>query len=138
MNKTIIVSCTWGQGSDVMVVFKTHPFILYENPRHNKPPQGDYKHGFVIKGSCDLTEKEARALGNALIQAADKAQKYEKAIEDLDDKHRQPFVLSEISGLSYEQIAVALEIPVGTVRSRKFNAFRKLKEKLMILIGAQR
>ncbi|MCK5684868.1 RNA polymerase sigma factor [bacterium] len=61
-----------------------------------------------------------------------------KAIEDLDDKHRQPFVLSEISGLSYEQIAVALEIPVGTVRSRKFNAFRKLKEKLMILIGAQR
>ena len=83
MNKTIIVECTWGQGPDVMMDFRNHQYILYENPRHNKPPQGDYKHGFVTKGSCDLTEKEARTLGNALIQAADKTRKYEKAIEEL-------------------------------------------------------
>ena len=81
MNKTITITCAWGQGPDVMVNFKDHQFILYEKPRHNKPPQGDYKHGFVTKGSCDLTEKEARDLGNALIQAADKAQEYENAIE---------------------------------------------------------
>jgi len=35
-------------------------------------------------------------------------------------------------GLTYEEIAVALHIPVGTVRSRIFRARRQMREQLRL------
>jgi RNA polymerase sigma-70 factor (ECF subfamily) len=40
-------------------------------------------------------------------------------------------VLREIDELSYEDISEMLKIPVGTVRSRLFNARQILKERLL-------
>jgi RNA polymerase sigma-70 factor (ECF subfamily) len=39
-------------------------------------------------------------------------------------------VLREIDGMSYDEIASALEIPVGTVRSRIFRARQELTDRL--------
>ena len=44
------------------------------------------------------------------------------AINDLPDDLRTAIVLREIDGMSYEEIAQAMECPVGTVRSRIFRA----------------
>ena len=44
------------------------------------------------------------------------------AIEALPEELRTAIVLREIEGLSYEEIAVSMECPVGTVRSRIFRA----------------
>jgi len=55
-----------------------------------------------------------------------------KAIGMLDDVFREVVVLSDIEGLSYEEIAVALDVPIGTVRSRLYRARRQLQEALMI------
>jgi len=44
------------------------------------------------------------------------------ALEGLPEEHRTAILLREIDGLSYRQIASAMSIPVGTVRSRVFRA----------------
>jgi RNA polymerase sigma-70 factor (ECF subfamily) len=51
------------------------------------------------------------------------------AIERMDEHHRVPFVMREVDDLSYEEIAEAIGIPVGTVKSRlnrARNSFRSL------------
>jgi RNA polymerase sigma-70 factor (ECF subfamily) len=45
-----------------------------------------------------------------------------RALELLPEGHRRAILLREIDGLSYEQIASAMAIPMGTVRSRVFRA----------------
>jgi RNA polymerase sigma-70 factor (ECF subfamily) len=44
------------------------------------------------------------------------------ALEGLSEEQRTAITLREIDGLSYQQIAAAMSIPVGTVRSRVFRA----------------
>ncbi len=44
------------------------------------------------------------------------------AIDSLADELREAIVLREIEGMSYEEIAAAMNCPVGTVRSRIFRA----------------
>jgi RNA polymerase sigma-70 factor, ECF subfamily len=43
-------------------------------------------------------------------------------LELLSEEHRSVIILREIDGLSYQDIAAAMSIPVGTVRSRVFRA----------------
>lgn len=45
-----------------------------------------------------------------------------EVMEDLPDDLRQAITLREVDGLSYEDIAEAMECPIGTVRSRIFRA----------------
>lgn len=40
------------------------------------------------------------------------------AIDTLKDKYRVVVVLSDVEGMTYQEIAEALEVPIGTVRSR--------------------
>jgi RNA polymerase sigma-70 factor, ECF subfamily len=52
------------------------------------------------------------------------------AIEALPEDLRTAIVLREIEGLSYEEIAAAMECPVGTVRSRIFRAREAIDRRL--------
>ena len=47
------------------------------------------------------------------------------AIEALPEDLRTAIVLRELEGLSYEEIAAAMDCPVGTVRSRIFARARR-------------
>jgi RNA polymerase sigma-70 factor (ECF subfamily) len=53
-----------------------------------------------------------------------------RAIAELPEDRRIVVVLRDIEGLSYEEIAQALELELGTVRSRLHRARADLKEKL--------
>lgn len=53
-----------------------------------------------------------------------------RAIEALPEDLRTAIVLRELEGLSYEEIASAMECPVGTVRSRIFRAREAIDRKL--------
>lgn len=44
------------------------------------------------------------------------------AIDDLPEELRTAIILRELDGLSYEEIASAMDCPIGTVRSRIFRA----------------
>ena len=52
-------------------------------------------------------------------------------VEALPDKLRVVVVLREIEDLSYEEIAEMMNIPIGTVRSRLFNARQIIKDRLI-------
>ena len=53
-----------------------------------------------------------------------------EAISELSDKLRPVVILYDLQGLSYEEIARVLGCPMGTVKSRLFNARTQLREKL--------
>ncbi len=50
------------------------------------------------------------------------------ALETLSPKLREVLVLAVNQGLAYDEIAAILRIPVGTVKSRVFNALAQLQE----------
>jgi len=53
-----------------------------------------------------------------------------RAIDALPEDLRTAIVLRELEGLSYEEIAAAMECPIGTVRSRIFRAREAIDRRL--------
>lgn len=76
----------------------------------------------------DLPSPESRMAG------AQTRQQIENALKMLPDQARTVFVLRELEGLSYEAIADATGIKLGTVRSRLFHARKRLREILQPLM----
>ena len=52
------------------------------------------------------------------------------AIDTLQNKYKEALILRDIEGISYQQIAEILSVPVGTVKSRVNRARIKLQKKL--------
>ncbi len=59
------------------------------------------------------------------------------ALDSLPEDLRQALVLREMDGLSYEDIAVVMACPVGTVRSRIFRAREAVSVKIRPLLDRQ-
>ncbi len=59
------------------------------------------------------------------------------AMEALPEELRQAVTLREIEGLSYEEIAEAMNCPIGTVRSRIFRAREAISAKVRPLLSHQ-
>lgn len=57
-----------------------------------------------------------------------------KAIEELPEDLKIAITLREVEGLSYEDIAIAMDCPIGTVRSRIFRAREAVDKQLKPLI----
>lgn len=67
------------------------------------------------------------------VQSAGKEElssRVEAALNRLSPQHRDVVVLHELQGLTYQEVATALNVPVGTVKSRLSNAFRRLRDLL--------
>jgi len=56
------------------------------------------------------------------------------AIDELPEELRVAIVLRELEGLSYEEIATAMDCPIGTVRSRIFRARDAIEKRIRPLI----
>lgn len=78
----------------------------------------------------DLPLKDPQPGPEALVSQAERATLVQKAVLSLPDACRAVLVLREYEGLSYQEIADALEIPVGTVMSRLNYARKLLRDKL--------
>lgn len=59
------------------------------------------------------------------------------AMESLPPDLREAVILREIEGLSYEEIAVAMNCPIGTVRSRIFRAREAVSARIRPLLDKQ-
>ncbi|MBS1720457.1 MAG: RNA polymerase sigma factor [Armatimonadetes bacterium] len=53
-----------------------------------------------------------------------------QALRKLSEDHREVVVLHELEGLTYEEVAKVLEVPVGTVKSRLYHAFLAMRRTL--------
>jgi RNA polymerase sigma-70 factor (ECF subfamily) len=88
--------------------------------------------------AMDLEAIEPHALYRA-VESADPEgsffgrlvdEKVLEAVDALPSDFREVLVLSDIEGMPYAEIAAALELPVGTVKSRLFRARRLLQAQL--------
>jgi RNA polymerase sigma factor (sigma-70 family) len=66
----------------------------------------------------------------AAVDAAANTDRVARALERLDNRYRDILLLAAGPGLTYDEIARALGIPVGTVRSRLARGRRRLRELL--------
>lgn len=72
-----------------------------------------------------------------VLAAQEIAQAVNAAMEALPEDLRQAVTLREIEGLSYEEIAMAMNCPIGTVRSRIFRAREAISAKVKPLLESQ-
>jgi RNA polymerase sigma-70 factor, ECF subfamily len=99
----------------------------------------------AVNTAIDMLRKEKRILPGAvedlrltdpepgpeaLAANSERAEAVQGAVLALPDTSRAVLVLREYEGLSYQEIAEALDIPVGTVMSRLNYARKLLREKL--------
>ncbi|MDU7586983.1 MAG: RNA polymerase sigma factor RpoE [Acidovorax sp.] len=96
----------------------------------------------ALRGSND-SEDETSFLDRELISdetpetvlaAQEIAAAVNAAMEALPEDLRQAVTLREIEGLSYEEIAIAMECPIGTVRSRIFRAREAISARVKPLL----
>ena len=93
------------------------------------------KHGRTVASSSEdeleeVPSTELRALPPRELERRELSEQVRGAIEHLSDAHRAVVVLHEMHGLTYAQCAEALQVPVGTVKSRLSNAFARLRTRL--------
>ncbi|MEM1063106.1 MAG: sigma-70 family RNA polymerase sigma factor [Planctomycetota bacterium] len=80
----------------------------------------------------DAADRANTALPDPAVAAdvADRRRVVRDAIDALPEDQRAVVLLREVEGLDYDAIAAALEVPVGTVRSRLHRAREALRLKL--------
>lgn len=69
-----------------------------------------------------------------LLLKKERQERIIKAIEELKPKLKEVIMLFEIEGYSYEECSLKLKCPIGTVKSRIYNAKKELAEKLKDLL----
>jgi RNA polymerase sigma-70 factor (ECF subfamily) len=108
-------------------------------------PLRNWLYRIAVNAATDKFRKEKRILPNdiedlhltderpgpeSLVSQREKTVLVQKAVLSLPEASRAVLVLREYQGMSYHEIADALDIPVGTVMSRLNYARKLLKDKL--------
>ena len=80
----------------------------------------------------DINTPESVLLSNEIAETVN------STIEQLPEELRTAIQMREIEGMSYEDIAKAMDCPIGTVRSRIFRAREAIAEKLRPLLDTRK
>ena len=102
--------------------------------KNRRPPNSDIDAVDAEQYAISSRLRETSTPENELLR-----EEIEKTVFDtiakLPEDLRTAIMLREMDGMSYEEIAVTMECPIGTVRSRIFRAREAIDEKLKPLIG---
>lgn len=74
---------------------------------------------------------------DAVLASKEIAQAVNAALEALPEELRMAITLREMDGMSYEEIAQALDCPIGTVRSRIFRAREAISNRIKPMLEHQ-
>ena len=74
---------------------------------------------------------------DAVLASKEIAEAVNAALEALPEELRMAITLREMEGMSYEEIAQALECPIGTVRSRIFRAREAISQRIKPMLERQ-
>ena len=80
----------------------------------------------------DINTPESLLLSNEIAETVN------STIEKLPEELRRAIQMRELEGMSYEEIAEAMNCPIGTVRSRIFRAREAIAEQLRPLLGTSK
>ncbi len=103
----------------------------------------DYLKSSVVKNEQNSTSdeyvltsiKDRKISPEAKVMASERQKRIIKAIDSLKPKFREVIMLCEIWGFTYEDASKKLNCPVGTVKSRIYNAKKELAEVLSDLVN---
>ena len=99
-----------------------------------RPPDGDVDAEVAEQLDAGELLKD-RATPEAQLMEKELEKAVWRAIDELPDDLRTAITLREIEGMTYEEIAVAMDCPIGTVRSRIFRAREAIDAKLKPLLN---
>ncbi|MGB8858769.1 MAG: sigma-70 family RNA polymerase sigma factor [Ilumatobacteraceae bacterium] len=85
--------------------------------RRRRPMVAGPQHGDGHDRATDLLERADPTAGQRVEQLGDRYQ-LDAALAALPEDFRVPVVLRDVGDLDYAEIAAALDVPVGTVKSR--------------------
>ena len=71
------------------------------------------------------------------MDVSDRQRLVQQALAELSAEFRTALVLKEMDGMSYEEIADIVDVPLGTVRSRIHRARVELRDKLSVLLRSE-
>ena len=101
--------------------------------RGRRPPRDDMEMEVAEQLESGGRLREMGTPENHLL-SEEIAQTVQQALDDLPEDLRTAIVLRELEGLSYEEIAEAMDCPIGTVRSRIFRARDAIDKRLSPLL----
>ena len=104
--------------------------------RKRRPPATDIDAADAEQYDMDSRLKEQGTPENELMREEIRKTVYD-TIAALPDDLRTAIMLREMEGMSYEDIAVTMDCPIGTVRSRIFRAREAIDQKLKPLLDPQ-
>ena len=96
-----------------------------------------YHRVFSTSMSDDLVMtnlKDQKSSPEAKTTSLERQKAIIKAVNNLKPKFKEVIMICEINGYSYEECAKKIKCPVGTVKSRLYNAKKELAEKLKDLM----
>ncbi|CAN5496746.1 sigma-70 family RNA polymerase sigma factor [soil metagenome] len=108
-----------------MLRIVTNLYINRYRQRQRSPISGSLDEEGAYEPVADEAETPDRALFDEEVGA-----EIETALESLPDDFRMAVVLSDIEGLTYQEIADAVGVPIGTVRSRLARGRSMLRKQL--------
>ena len=77
-----------------------------------------------------LAARSAEASAESVVLEAMPDEDVQAALEDLPEQFRMAVLLADVEGMSYKEIAEALDIPIGTVMSRLHRGRKSLERAL--------
>jgi RNA polymerase sigma-70 factor (ECF subfamily) len=114
-----------------LLELKRDPLIFQSQMRSNDDDETSSSERELNPGVADEATPEA------LLASKEIAQAVNAAMDDLPQELRMAITLREIEGLSYGEIAQALECPIGTVRSRIFRAREAISNRIRPMLDHQ-
>lgn len=100
--------------------------------RHHRRSEGRRLQREIKARSLTVSDGDSADDVATRVSLEEQSSRIAEAMAQIDDGYREVLLLFAGSGLSYEEIALALGIPVGTVRSRLSRGRQQLRE----LLGA--
>lgn len=103
--------------------------------QNRRPPLSDIDAQDAEQFQADTRLKDRGSPEHELLRE-EIEQTIHQAIADLPEDLRAAITLREMDGMSYEEIATAMDCPIGTVRSRIFRAREAIDRRLRPLLDS--
>lgn len=101
----------------------------FHRRRKARPPVQDIPVDEVYDLADERTGADEQAQGESRQRLV------HRALQGLSEVNREILLLKDIQGLSFEEIASMLELPVGTVKSRSSRARLALAKQIVVMTG---
>ena len=114
--------------------FKSWINTIAKNVSKDYLKSSQYKNRNTEDDEILTTIKDKKQTPELTLISNDRQKRITGAINSLKPKFKEVVMYCEIYGYSYEETAVKLNCPLGTVKSRLYNAKKELAEKVQDLL----